>query len=191
MATSSQVLANRENSKLSTGPKTEEVKKTSSSNAITHGFSAADPVLPAEDRNQFNQLLQDLKSEFQPATAHQEFLVNQMVGAQWKLNRLERMENQMFASLDDPAKAFTDEETARKFAGLQRYRVALERTYHRSIKELRIAKREQKEAKSRQLAEKSLSEAMRRRAERGGPAMNFLPTRSTTEKDKPQQTNGR
>ena len=43
MATASQVFANRENSKLSTGPRTQEGKAASSHNATSHGPSAADP----------------------------------------------------------------------------------------------------------------------------------------------------
>src|SRR5205085_8208049 len=105
MATTAQILANRENSKLSTGPRTSEGKAASSANAITHGLSAADPVLPHEDRNQFNALLERYQSDFAPTTAHEEFLVSQMAGARWKLDRIERIESTMLSALenaDDP-----------------------------------------------------------------------------------------
>ena len=58
MATTAQVLANRENSKFSTSPRTPEGKAASSPNAKTHGLSAVDPVLPHEDRNEYNALPQ-------------------------------------------------------------------------------------------------------------------------------------
>src|ERR1051326_4420665 len=92
MATPAQILANRENSKHSTGPRTPEGKEISNANAKTHGFSAADPVLPHEDRSQFDALVERYESEFAPTTAHEEFLLRQMVGARWKLDRLERIE---------------------------------------------------------------------------------------------------
>src|SRR5260370_24941639 len=92
MATTAQVFANRENSKLSTGPRTPEGKAASSPNAKTHGLSAADPVLPHEDRTQFNALLERYQSEFEPASTHEEFLVSQMAGARWKLDRPEPIE---------------------------------------------------------------------------------------------------
>ena len=152
MATTAQILANRENSQSSTGPRTPEGKAVSSVNARTHGLGAADPVLPSEDRSQFNALLDLNKSEWMPETAHQQFLGEQMTGARWKLARLERMEVDMFAGLDDPAQAFTDKETAAGFTKLQRYRAALERTYHRCIRELRTSRKEQNEAKSAQVA---------------------------------------
>src|SRR5690242_15732628 len=115
MATAAQTFANRENSKSSTGPRTPEGKAASSQNAKTNGFNAADPVLPTEDRNQFNALLEQYRSEIAPKTTHEEFLVSQMTGARWKLDRLERMEVTMFAALENPAEAFTNKETAASF----------------------------------------------------------------------------
>src|ERR1700694_2060630 len=96
MATPAQVFANRENSKSSTGPRTPEGKQASSGNAKTNGFNAADPVLPHEDRNEFTALHERYKSDFEPASTHEEFLVSQMTGACWKLDRLQRVEVAMF-----------------------------------------------------------------------------------------------
>jgi hypothetical protein len=141
MATTAQLFANRENSKLSTGPRTPEGKAASSQNSKAHGFCAADPVLPHEDRNQFDSLLEQYKSDFEPATAHEEFLVGQMAGARWKLDRAERIEVAMFAALESPpesfndaatteallAQAFLDKDTATGFTRLDRYRASLER----------------------------------------------------------------
>ena len=187
MATTAQTLANRENSKNSTGPRTEAGKSVSSANARTHGFNAVDPVLPTEDRNQYNALLEQYKSEWAPETVHQEFLVSEMTGARWKLSRLARMESEMFAALDDPTRAFTDKETSAGFAKLERYRAALERTYHRCIRELRASRKERNEAKALQEARekeermwKSLAEHSRRRAALG-PSLNFRPHRGPAE----------
>src|ERR1700681_4410061 len=109
MATAAQIFANRENSKLSTGPTTPDGKAASSTNATSHGLSAADPVLPHEDRSQFTLLLERYQSEFAPATAHEEFLVAQMAGARWKLDRVERIETAMFAALESPNDLATTE----------------------------------------------------------------------------------
>src|ERR1051326_2317766 len=159
MATTAQVLANRDNSKLSTGPRSADGKAASSGNAITHGLSAADPVLPNEDRNQFNALLQHYQSDFAPETAHEEFLVGQMAAARWKLDRAERIENAMLAALESPcdpatneavmAQAFLEKDTGNGFARLDRYRGSLERTYRRCARELRATRKEQKEDRKR------------------------------------------
>src|SRR5205809_616304 len=101
MATTAQIFANQENSKRSTGPRTPEGKAASSHNATADGFFAADPVLPSEDRNQFNTLFESYNSDFAPTTAHEEFLVSQMAGARWKLDRVERIEVAIFTALDN------------------------------------------------------------------------------------------
>ena len=142
MATEAQISANRENSKVSTGPVTEQGKAIASRNHVVHGLCAADPVLPTEDRNAFNQLVEISKCEWQAETTHQEFLVRQMVGAQWKLDRVQRIETEMMAALEDPSKAFTDKQTAEGFNRLERYRASLERTYSRCARELRATQKE-------------------------------------------------
>jgi hypothetical protein len=172
MATTAQISANQQNSHLSTGPRSPEGKAVSSANARTHGFNASDPVLPTEDRREFNELLARNKSEWMAETVHQQFLVEQMTGAQWKLNRLGRMETEMFAALDSPEKAFTDKDTAAGFARLDRYRAALERTYHRCARELRADQRVQIEPKSEQLAEKKYLELLEHLF--AGPSDEFL-----------------
>jgi len=78
MSTFAQVLANHENSKLSTGPRTEEGKAVSSRNHLVHGLSSADPVLPTEDRNLFNELLEQYKLDWTPETTNDEFLVHRL-----------------------------------------------------------------------------------------------------------------
>src|SRR2546426_4066794 len=153
MATTAQIFANQENSKRSTGPRTQEGKAASSHNATADGFFAADPVLPTEDRNQFTTLHEHYKSDFEPTTAHEEFLVSQMAGARWKLDRVERIEVAMFAALDSPgdpvaadariAQAMLEKDFARGLARLERARTILERTYHRSVRELRASRKEQ------------------------------------------------
>src|SRR5579884_3356060 len=131
MTSIEQIQANRENSKLSTGPRTEAGKAVSSRNHLVHGLCSVDPVLPSEDRDQFNQLVEAFKLEWSPNGLHQEILVSTMAGAQWKLDRIARIEIDMLAKLDDPAQSFTEKETAAAFARLDRYRASLERTFHR------------------------------------------------------------
>jgi len=189
MATTAQAFANRENSKFSTGPRTPEGKAASSQNSKAHGFCAADPVLPHEDRNQFNSLLECYKSDFEPTTAHEEFLVGQMAGARWKLDRVERIETAMFAALESPpesfndaatteallAQAFMDKDTGTGFARLDRYRASLERTYHRCARELRATRKVQNEANSTQMAEKKFEKLLERSLNAPPPGYEFKP----------------
>ena len=150
MATTAQILANRENAKSSTGPTSTAGKAVSSQNHKTHGFCAVDPVLPTENRDEFNALVAQYKIEHQATSTQREFLCFTMAGAQWKLNRLASIEVAMFNKLESPEKAFTDPETAAAFARLERYRASLERTYHRCARELRLSRKEQFEPNSLQ-----------------------------------------
>jgi len=163
MATPEQISANRENSKRSTGPVSESGKAVSSRNHLVHGLCSADPVLPNEDRNLFTQLIEQFKLDWTPETTHEEFLVSEMAGAKWKLDRIQRIENDMFAALDDPTKAFTNKDNAAGFTRLERYRASLERTYHRAVRELRATQKEKLriEADSRKQIEKAELDAVK------------------------------
>jgi len=156
-----------------------------SAGARTHGLSAGDPVLSHEDRNQFNALLERYQSDFAPVTAHEEFLVSQMAGAHWKLDRAERIETAMFAALESPgdlattealmAQAFMDKDAGTGFARLDRYRASLERIYHRCARELRSTRKEQNEANSQQLAEKKFEKLLKRMLDAPPPGYQFQP----------------
>lgn len=152
MSTTAQILANRENSQSSTGPRTPEGKLASSRNAMSHGLSAADPVLPHEDRNQFNALLQQYLTDFSPATSHEEFLVAQMAGARWKLERVERIEAILLSNVVIPdlpnappeilmAQMMLDKNIGNGLTRLDRYRANLERTYLRGARESRLSRK--------------------------------------------------
>lgn len=134
---------------------------------------ALDPVLPHENRAEFNALIERYQAEHKPKTAHQEFLVSLMAAAQWKLQRAGRIETAMFSALDnsgDPAaaeaamaQAFLNHEKSGAFARLERYRASLERTWQRCAHELRESGKIQHEADSRENIEKQLEEAVKNR----------------------------
>src|ERR1700686_1094673 len=162
MTTPTQIASNRQNSSLSTGPRTEAGKIASSKNAISHGLSAADPVLAYENRAAYEKLVKDYYDEYEPDTIHQNFLVSQLAGARWRLDRIQRIEN---AALDliiaGPGQLAEtpDHKIAQRMLDsggdplprLERYRASVERSYHRAIKELRMAQMQQiqNEANSR------------------------------------------
>ena len=149
-----QIASNRQNSTLSTGPRTEAGKIASSKNAISHGLSGADPVLAYENRADYEKLVEDYTNEYEPDTIHQTFLVSQLAGARWRLNRIQRIEN---AALDliiaGPGELTDtpDHKIAQRMLDsggdplprLERYRASIERSYHRAVKELRMAQKQQ------------------------------------------------
>lgn len=183
MASPAQIIANQQNSKLSTGPKTSEGKENVKLNAIKHGLSAAHPVLPHENPDHYKALVKACQAEFEPTTPHQDFLVDQIAGARWRLRRLDRIETEMLTLLSkqegqetsdaQTAESLLNKDHANAYAKLERHRLNLERSYYRAMRELAAAQKEQNEAK-REEAEKQqyierAMELAKRRAERLQP----------------------
>ena len=66
MSSEARQSANADNARLSTGPRTDEGKARSSQNARKHGLTAAQFVIAAEDRQEFDELLAQLQTEIRP-----------------------------------------------------------------------------------------------------------------------------
>jgi len=102
MASDRQIEANCKNARRSTGPTTALGKARSSLNAVRHGLSARNAVLPQEDHRAYLDLLASLKAEFRPQGPLEAFLVQQMASAQWRLLRTARMETGfLMAGIDE------------------------------------------------------------------------------------------
>jgi len=130
MATTAQILANRQNAEKSSGPVTIAGKARVSQNATKLGlFSVANFVRPGE-RDIFNEFETGYMLELSPATLLEQTLAREIVHAAWRLRRC--------ASLEvAPPENLTDEELDRLQMSIDRARAAAQRTFHRSLKELR------------------------------------------------------
>ncbi len=146
MATPAQTFANRMNAQASTGPTTPEGKSASSKNATHHGLTAAFNVLPHENREDFDELEAAYRSEFNPQTPHQEFMLGQMVQARWKLDRIQRLEALAFEQMLTEPGAVTDPDerilaalgrSGNILDKLQRYAAAANRSYNAAHRELK------------------------------------------------------
>jgi hypothetical protein len=143
----------------------------SSTQFASHGLSAADPVLAYENRADYEKLVENYFAEYEPDTIHQTFLVSQIAGARWRLDRIQRIEN---AALDliiaGPGELTDtpDHKIAQRMLDsggdplprLERYRASVERSYHSAIKELRLAQTQQiqDEAKLRRFHGREMEE---------------------------------
>src|SRR5436190_6607511 len=101
MATIKQIEANRRNALQSTGPKTPEGKAAVRLNALRHGLRARTVVLPGEQPEEFQQLCDDLETEWHPNSRTEQFYLEQMAISQWKLNRMEVAERSVFEQTSD------------------------------------------------------------------------------------------
>ena len=84
--------ANRANAQRSTGPRTPEGKARSSLNALRHGLlakAAFNPTIEGNERcAEFEEIVAGLAQEFQPRTATEHLMVQQLAGCYWKLAKV-------------------------------------------------------------------------------------------------------
>ena len=92
MATIKQLNANRQNARKSTGPRTPEGKRRVSKNAIKHGLSATEVVIPGEDAAEFERMRDGFVETLEPRDEVELALVRQMVTAEWRMRRVGRVE---------------------------------------------------------------------------------------------------
>jgi len=133
MATSpARLAANAANAQHSTGPRTPEGQARSSQNARTHGLTARDVIVAPNEREEFDELLNDYQSDVKPQGAIQQTLFDELVAAAWNLRRIRRMEVRLFSDT-----ALEAEQLEKDLDRLARHKVRIERTFHRSLKELK------------------------------------------------------
>ena len=131
--TSARLAANAANAQHSTGPRTPEGQVRSSQNARTHGLTARDLVIAPNELEEFEELRNDYQASVQPQDAAQQSLFELLVGAAWNLRRIRRME---VRACSDTTR--TAEQLEKDLDRLVRYKTCIERTFHRSLKELKV-----------------------------------------------------
>src|SRR5262245_47227011 len=87
MTTEKQIIANQQNAKHSTGPRTEPGKRRSRRNAIRHGLTAETVIDDLEDAADYKALERALKSDYSPQTAIEGQLVTRLASLLWRLRR--------------------------------------------------------------------------------------------------------
>jgi len=137
MLSEARQTANAANSRLSTGPRTGEGKARSSQNARTHGLTAAQLVIAAEDREEFDELHDQLQADIRPQGALQQILFDQLVAAAWNLRRILRMEAELTATTATYIDILDNPDLTAKLDRLARHQTRIERSFHRSLRELK------------------------------------------------------
>lgn len=142
MATIKQCVANRKNSKRSTGPMSAEGKAVVARNALTHGIFSRQILLSHEAEEEFVRLKDSFYEEFQPQGLLEVLFWERALASAWRLSRVARIE----AMVMDRAIDFWDRENLSKiFSGcsgeklmlMSRYEVMLERSLFKALQELK------------------------------------------------------
>jgi hypothetical protein len=137
MASPARNFANTANAQLSTGPRTEEGKARSAQNARKHGLTAKELVIAPEQHEEFEELLADFQTEIRPQGPIQQTLFNELVASAWNLRRIRRMEAELCASASANMELLANDDLQAKLDRLARHKTRIERTFHRSLRELK------------------------------------------------------
>ena len=138
MSTSpARLAANAANAQHSTGPRTAEGKARSAQNARSHGLTARELVIAPDEREEFEELLAGYQAEVQPSGAIQQSLFDALVAAAWNLRRARRAEAELCANTTSYHDLLANEEIQASLDRLARHQSRIERTFHRSLKELK------------------------------------------------------
>jgi hypothetical protein len=156
MISERQLEANRGNAAKSHGPITPEGRAAVRLNALQHGFTAAEIILPTvEEKVDFEQFRFAFEQEYKPVGPTEEVLVEDIVTARWRLTRIRKMEpgffalglqrrknvrEEIYSNLDGQAHladvlscdAFEDD----TYGKMSRYEARFERTFYKALKEL-------------------------------------------------------
>jgi hypothetical protein len=156
MISERQQEANRRNAAKSNGPTTPEGRAAVRMNALKHGLTAAEIVLPTvEEKIEFEQFQAAFEEECQPVGLREQVLVDDLVAARWRMNRARKMESgffalrhqvmkrqikEDFAALDAHAHLaliFRDDaQDADTIGKMSRYEARFERSFYKALKEL-------------------------------------------------------
>lgn len=155
MSSLRQIEANRRNSLLSTGPRSLEGKAVSRFNALKSGINAKAQVIPGEDPAELEAMTDGYHRDWAPTTHLERFLVDSLVRADWLLQRLSRLEAELWTHEIETARQSSfnklDEDapigdiygrTHDRFTRLQRRIDSAERSYYRALTQLQRLRRE-------------------------------------------------
>ena len=96
MSSFRQIEANRSNSRLSTGPVTEEGKKRSRQNAVRHGLTAETVITALEDAEDYAAFEMAVTADYDAQSAVERELVPRLASLLWRLRRATAIEAGLF-----------------------------------------------------------------------------------------------
>jgi hypothetical protein len=176
---------NRTNEK-SSGPITPAGKETVSRNALVHGLAGRRHAALPGEQPALDQFTLELREALAPVGPIEEDIVDGLAGDRWRLRRARKMENALFARIEQEQSGELDAATAQAIAwvdaatGLQKvalYAHRLQRTIEKNTAELEAmqAKRKAEFEKAREEAI-VLTQLAESKGETYDPAPDFPPT---------------
>ena len=166
MASPAQIIANRSNAQLSSGPRTEAGKLSSSRNSCRHGLTGTQIVMPGEEAAEYEKLREGMHEAHKPANDPERVLVDQIAASSWRLMRALRVETAFLAKLaegsDNPDAAIAAAmlDRPKDLARIARYITAAQNAYYKALRELTKLQKERAIAEEQQAAMESYAETI-------------------------------
>jgi hypothetical protein len=142
------LAANRANSLLSTGPRTDDGKRKSSLNAVKTGLTGVTVLLPTDDAAEYQRHIAAYQNEFQPVGLEESELVQSLADISWRLRRIPGLEMAIYARGSVIyADQFEEEDPAvrRGLIELQTHLVYEKQLRNLQLQEARLVRRREKE----------------------------------------------
>jgi len=134
MSSTAKAAANSANSKLSTGPTSDAGKAASSQNARKLGFAGKTfHLLTVEDQENFNEYLNGLTAEYQPATVMELTLVTKIAQHYWLSQRALFLQEFCFG---DNMETINHPDARKQLPLYLRYQSTHDRAFHKCRQEL-------------------------------------------------------
>lgn len=108
MTSPRQLIANRANAKLSTGPRTPEGKEASRRNAVINGYRASTVLLEGEDEETLKTLRVAVAEELAPEGVVEFELADRFAGLLWRCRRMAVFEAALFTWLGHWSEEYYD-----------------------------------------------------------------------------------
>jgi hypothetical protein len=112
MATERQIVANRINAQMSTGPKTEDGKLASRCNAVKHGLAGRGVVLPEAEEAKVERRIFEWLPTYSPLDPDERWAYEQMVRESVRIDRCDEEEPELRARLMERAGTCWDSDHA-------------------------------------------------------------------------------
>ncbi len=142
--------ANRKSAQASTGPKTSAGKAKVAQNAVKTALTGRTVLLPFDDVDAYQQLLDDYVEEFQPVGVIERGLVQSLVDTCWRLERIPGLE---YALIENGYNQLGTEDAARTLATPNatlemQIRLCAEKDFRNlALQESRLVRRREREMK--------------------------------------------
>jgi hypothetical protein len=141
--------ANRANAQLSTGPRSEEGKRTSSLNAVKTALTGVTVLLPTDDAAEYQRHIAAYEKEFRPVGIEESELVQSLADISWRLRRIPALEMAIYArgsiEFADEFAEENDPDVRRSLIELHTHLAYEKQLRNLQLQEARLVRRREKE----------------------------------------------